>query len=52
MGDVASDAALEAAAFSAKYRKYERDYLRRLSDLYFSGKTADNCSLLTVSLFS
>jgi hypothetical protein len=36
------DAALEAAAYSAKYRKYERDYLRRLNSLYFSGATADS----------
>ncbi|KAH8950072.1 hypothetical protein BDL97_10G064800 [Sphagnum fallax] len=40
------DAALEAAAYSAKYRKYERDYLRRLNSLYFSGATADSAGQL------
>ncbi|OAE20935.1 hypothetical protein AXG93_3256s1820 [Marchantia polymorpha subsp. ruderalis] len=33
-----SDAANEAAEYSAKYRMYERDYLRRINHKYFSGK--------------
>ncbi|BBN11457.1 hypothetical protein MPTK1_5g12040 [Marchantia polymorpha subsp. ruderalis] len=32
------DAANEAAEYSAKYRMYERDYLRRINHKYFSGK--------------
>jgi hypothetical protein len=39
---MASSDAMEAAAYAAKYRKYERDYLRRINHLYFSGKTPDN----------
>ncbi|KAG0566537.1 hypothetical protein M758_7G073600 [Ceratodon purpureus] len=39
---MASSDAMEAAAYAAKYRKYERDYLRRINHLYFSGKAPDN----------
>jgi len=37
-----SSEAVEAAAMASKYRKYERDYLRRINHLYFSGATPDN----------
>ncbi|XP_073392155.1 uncharacterized protein [Physcomitrium patens] len=39
---MASSDAVEAAAYAAKYRKYERDYLRRINHLYFSNNTPDN----------
>lgn len=42
--------AVEAAAYAAKYRKYERDYLRRLNHLYFSNKTADNGNRMLLPL--
>lgn len=42
--------AVEAAAYAAKYRKYERDYLRRLNHLYFSNKAADNGNRMLLSL--
>lgn len=42
--------AVEAAAYAAKYRKYERDYLRRLNHLYFSNKTADNGTKMLLPL--
>lgn len=37
-----SSEAVEAAAMASKYRKYERDYLRRINHLYFSGSKPDN----------
>lgn len=49
-----SNEAVEAAAMASKYRKYERDYLRRINHLYFSSALPDNSgntSILSV-LFS
>lgn len=37
-----SNEAVEAAAMASKYRKYERDYLRRINHLYFSSALPDN----------
>ncbi|KAG0559002.1 hypothetical protein M758_10G069300 [Ceratodon purpureus] len=42
---MASSDAVEAAAYASKYRKYERDYLRRINHLYFSSTGPDNGEL-------
>jgi hypothetical protein len=39
---MASSDAVEAAAYASKYRKYERDYLRRINHLYFSSTGPDH----------
>lgn len=37
---------MEAAEYSAKYKAYEKDYLRRINHKYFSGKNLAGTGLV------